>query len=421
MSAYLIDGQAPKQVVAPTTPAELAAELAEAGRSGAAVIPWGAGTRQHIGNPLTHYDIALSLNRLNRISAYSPPDLVVSVEAGKPLNELQAELAQHNQWLPWDPPAADRATIGGLLASGAFGAQRLGYGTPRDWLLGMRVALGDGRLVRSGAGVVKNVAGYDTHKLHLGAFGSLGVIVEATFKIEPQPEARSTIIAAFLDPRAIIRAIHNLRTTPFHPVGLAALNDCTERNIPALESFLHDQPRHVVLLARYAGPLQSMRRKLSEATQACSEAGARTIEISEQDAAIWSQLAAIQVPTHSDTLLIRTGASQAAGADMARLIEQIPRRYGIEETQRILYAGVGLAHTRWPVAGYDPAQIGAALADLRIGLGLIDGYAVVEEVPPTMRRLLDIWGPAPAGLPLMQALRQRWDPARILNPGRYLV
>jgi glycolate oxidase FAD binding subunit len=301
MSTYLLGGQAPKRIVRPATPEELAHTLSQAGQAGEAVVPWGSGTRQHLGNSPERYDIALSTAGFNRIIAYSPSDLVVSVEAGTTLGTLQAELEKHNQWLPWDPPCAATASIGGLLASGAFGAQRLGYGIPRDWLLGMRVVLGDGRLVKSGANVVKNVAGYDTHKLHLGAFGSLGVIIEATFKVEPMPETQQTLIAAFTDPRSSIGAIAQLLAAPLQPVGLIALNDHAEQSLPALKSFLHNQPQHIVLLARFAGLAQSTRRQIGEATHRCIEAGARTIEISEQDQAIWSELADVQKPARNGT------------------------------------------------------------------------------------------------------------------------
>ncbi|NTW02314.1 MAG: FAD-binding oxidoreductase, partial [Oscillochloris sp.] len=182
MADFILYNQAPMQVIAPTTAEALALVLCEASAARKAVVPWGGGTRQGLGGGPARYDIALHLAGLSRVVEYTPADMVIRVEAGVTLGQVQDLLAQHGQWLPWDPPLPYQATIGGLLASGASGLLRLSYGTPRDWTLGMRVALGDGRLVKSGAQVVKNVAGYDTHKLHIGALGTLGVIVEATFK-----------------------------------------------------------------------------------------------------------------------------------------------------------------------------------------------------------------------------------------------
>ena len=142
---------------------------------------------------------------------------MITVQAGATLGAVQAALAEHGQRLPWDPPISLDATIGGLLASGAAGPLRLGYGTPRDWTLGMRVALSDGRVVKSGSKVVKNVAGYDTHKLHLGALGTLGVIVEATFKLAPQPASQRTLLVSFERLEDALKTSDMLRTAPLPP------------------------------------------------------------------------------------------------------------------------------------------------------------------------------------------------------------
>lgn len=214
MRDYTVHNTSPAQVVAPATAEELADCLREATARGLAVVPWGAGTRQHIGRAPTRYDLAIATHGLARVLDYHPDDLVVTLEAGATLGAVQAELARHGQWLPWDAPLPGRASVGGLLASGAAGPLRLGYGAPRDWTLGMRVALGDGRLVRSGGRVVKNVAGYDTHKLHIGALGTLGVIVEATFKVQPLPERRRTLLASFTDAYLPEQAIAALRAPP---------------------------------------------------------------------------------------------------------------------------------------------------------------------------------------------------------------
>lgn len=130
----------------------------------------------------------IDLSRLNRVLDYTPEDMTVTVEAGIRVGELQRELRQRGQWLPIDPAHADSLTVADLIGRNLSGPRRLGFGTVRDHLIGVRVALADGRLVRSGGKVVKNVAGFDVMKLFVGAEGSLGVIVEATFKLLPVPE-----------------------------------------------------------------------------------------------------------------------------------------------------------------------------------------------------------------------------------------
>src|SRR5262245_15375236 len=138
------------------------------------------------------------LSALNRVLEYTPEDMTVTVEAGVTLTELQRHLAQNGQWLPIDPPQPDRTTIGDILAANASGPPRFNFGTIREHLLGIRVALADGRVIKAGGKVVKNVAGYDLCKLFVGSRGSLGVIVEATFKQRPLPEVEQFVQARCL-------------------------------------------------------------------------------------------------------------------------------------------------------------------------------------------------------------------------------
>src|SRR5882724_95326 len=125
---------------------------------------------------------------LNRILQHTPEDMTVTVEAGVTLAALQTELQRHRQWLPLDPPHPERLTIGELIDQNPSGPRRFSHGTIRDYLLGITVVLADGTIIHSGGKVVKNVAGYDLGRLIVGAQGSLGVVVEATFKLRPLPE-----------------------------------------------------------------------------------------------------------------------------------------------------------------------------------------------------------------------------------------
>src|SRR5437588_7117112 len=171
----------------PATAEELARRLHDAAVSNLAVAPAGGGRARGMGDPLDRCDVLLQTARLDRVIEHSQADMVVSVESGITLESLQAELGKAGQFLPLDPFGSPGHTIGGLLASGWTGPQRLRYGSPRDFLIGIRVALPDGKLASGGGRVVKNVSGYDMMKLHYGALGSLGVIVAASFKVYPKP------------------------------------------------------------------------------------------------------------------------------------------------------------------------------------------------------------------------------------------
>jgi glycolate oxidase FAD binding subunit len=171
----------------PRSAEELAGKLHDAASQKLAVVPFGGGRAQGMGGAPRRCDVELHTTRLDRVLEHSQADMVVSVEAGITLEALQAELAKAGQFLPVDPFNSPGHTIGGLLATGWTGPLRMRFGSPRDFLIGIRVALPDGRLATGGGRVVKNVSGYDMMKLHYGALGSLGVIVAASFKVFPRP------------------------------------------------------------------------------------------------------------------------------------------------------------------------------------------------------------------------------------------
>ena len=147
---------------------------------------WGAAPRQ--------IDILISTARLNAVVAHRHGDLTATIQAGARLGDVNRALAQHRQWIPLDPPSADSATIGGIVATNDSGPRRHRYGAPRDLIIGVEFARADGRLAKGGGIVVKNVAGYDLPRLLTGSFGSLGVIVTATFKLYPLTAASRTLI-----------------------------------------------------------------------------------------------------------------------------------------------------------------------------------------------------------------------------------
>src|ERR687883_1494657 len=147
--------------------------------------------------PPRRLDQIIETTGLNRVVEYEPADLTVTVEAGMRFAELQQRLAEEGQFLALDPPAAEGATIGGVIATNASGPLRFAYGTARDLVIGTRVANPDGTLTRAGGRVVKNVAGYDLTKLYIGSLGTLGVIVELSFKLAPIPPVLSTVVGSF--------------------------------------------------------------------------------------------------------------------------------------------------------------------------------------------------------------------------------
>jgi glycolate oxidase FAD binding subunit len=348
---------------APATEEALAALV----REGTPLQAVGGGTKRAWGPASSGAPV--STLGLAGIVAYEPGDLVVTARAGTRLDALQAELARHGQWLPLDPPCAG-ATIGGVLATNSSGPRRLAYGTARDLLLGLRVVGPDGVVTRSGGRVVKNVTGIDLHKLHVGAFGSLGIITEASFKVRPRPE-RS--VAFVYDRASVADGLSFLLGVAASALRPAAL----ELTFPPAVAIVGVEGSEAVV--------ERHRRELPPAD--------RTVE----GPAIWEALRAFP-EKFAGKVCVRLGARPH---DLPALL---PDADALQ-----VHAGTGVAHLYVEPAADLPARIAAWSARA--------GYAVAQSAPadaPGRDRLP--WGGPPS--PLMRAIKQSRDPRGLLNPGR---
>jgi glycolate oxidase FAD binding subunit len=223
---YAVGSQSPATAVVPQNELEVAALIEYAIGHRLPFLVAGSGTHLTALAPPDPYVWTLSTRRLNRVVDYSPADLVITVEAGLRLSELQAILAAHGQYLPWDVPLPDEATVGGIVASGRSGGWRFRHGTPRDRLLALRAVRGDGVPFKSGAKVVKSVAGYDLHRLLCGSWGTLAVITEITLKVAPLPPTRQAIGWRAPDWQTVEPTLAQLMRAPLQPdrIDLALLN-----------------------------------------------------------------------------------------------------------------------------------------------------------------------------------------------------
>jgi glycolate dehydrogenase FAD-binding subunit len=221
---YGVDGLLPSAVVLPEK-AEQAAEIVKiAAREKFAVIPCGARTSLSIGLPPSRYDVALDMTRLQGIAHYDPGDLTISVDAGMRLAELARILAEKNQFLPLVVPFFENATIGGAIASGLDSPLRHFYGTARDFLIGAEFVDGTGALAKSGGRVVKNVTGYDFHKLLTGSLGSLAVITRLNFRTYPVQPSRRGFLASFADEIHALAFMRELAASPLTPTLVEAIS-----------------------------------------------------------------------------------------------------------------------------------------------------------------------------------------------------
>jgi glycolate dehydrogenase FAD-binding subunit len=412
LAEYTVDGIRPGAAARPETPEETAALLVAAGDAGAGVLPRGAGTHQHLGGLPSRADLVIDTTRLVGITDYTPADYVVAVRAGTRLHDLASELGQHNQWLPIDPPGAEEATIGGIIAANRNGPHRFLWGSIRDILIGIRVALPTGEVIKAGGKVVKNVAGYDLTKLFIGSFGAFGVITEATFKISPRPGEGLTVFVTVPG----LDGAHALTTAVLRsfllPSALEAANPPALRRL-ALAAGLRAPPEGawgVLLLAE--GMAESRTRHTNEMRTLAGPLG--QIEVLQGPAhdALWKAVAEFPSPSsHPGGVVCRAGGPLARWADVVRSLEASRAVAGGAEI--LVHAGVGLLY------GACGAESGAHLADaLGRAAAEIGGYAVVEVAPPAVKARLPLWGSPPGGLDLMRRLREKFDPRGIMIPGR---
>src|SRR5437899_2460171 len=208
-------------LIEPDTAAAVADALRRASEAKTSIVIRGAGTKDGWGRPPSRIDAILDMRRLNRILAHEHGDMTATIEAGASLRDVNAALAVHGQTLPLDPPHADRATIGGLLATNDSGPLRHRYGTPRDLVIGIQLATTDGVLSKAGGRVVKNVAGYDLSKLVTGSFGRLAAILSATFKLAPLPRASKTLRVEAPDAAGLGQMVRTVMASQLGPIAFA--------------------------------------------------------------------------------------------------------------------------------------------------------------------------------------------------------
>ena len=274
-AAYGVDGRTPCGVVFPASAEDVARVVRAAGAAGVPVVPWGGGTQMHRGAPPRDGALVVGLRRLNRVLEHEPADLTATAEAGITLAALQDALGARGQWLPLDPSAPGEATLGGILAANAAGPRRLGYGTARDLVIGIRVVAPDGQLVRAGGKVVKNVAGYDLAKLYIGSLGTLGIIVDATLKLRPRPETEGACWATFPTLDAAARAAQALAGSDLGPVA-AMLLDPVAGEACGRHAGLGAVPAAAVLVA-FDGLPEAVVSARDDAAQALRAAGAGAV------------------------------------------------------------------------------------------------------------------------------------------------
>jgi glycolate oxidase FAD binding subunit len=377
----------------PASAGDVAALMARASREKQTIAIRGGGTKAEWGISARPADIVLSTARLNAVVAHRYGDLTATLQAGATLAEVNRVLAHHQQWLPLDPPWPDRATVGGIVATNDSGPRRHRYGAPRDLIIGVDLVRADGVAAKSGGIVVKNVAGYDIARLVTGSFGSLAVIVSATFKLFPLPQASRTVVVDC--PNAdvagsVAAAILGSQLTP----------TAVELQTPPVRVLVRFETIDVAADQQAAAVA-----RLAEST------GARVSVVQADDErALWNEHQGR--PWKGDGAVIKMTLLPTDVAPTVSWLDDVMRGIDHEVAGR---AGVGVLLARIGGGSADQARV---LTELRARLPLGRGSAVLVRGSDELKSMIDVWGPIGDGLALMRAVKQTFDPNGILNPGR---
>jgi glycolate dehydrogenase FAD-binding subunit len=376
---------------APADTEQISEVLRFANAGNLVVTPTGSGTKLAWGNPVAS-TILLSLDRMNALREHAWEDMTCIVQAGCPWSAMQSELTKRNQMVALDPLWPDRATVGGIVSTNDSGALRLRYGSLRDLVLGVTVVLADGTIARSGGKVVKNVAGYDLHKLLIGSYGTLGVIAEVNFRLHPIEEHAQTwtiagdtgllgeLMMRVMDSTMQVSA---MQLRGLHHYG----SDCLDVRFAGHPDCLASQ--HEQLLTMSGG-----------------------VEISPADETVWQTRERI-----FDDAIARDGLV----LKLAMLPSQIPavhRKVAAWGSETACVTQANGLMTAAVLDRYTYCEF--PVNDLREMLRDTGGSVVVLLMPETLRNEFDAWSSDSTALPLMREIKHRFDPHRILNPGRFV-
>ena len=414
--------------IAPKSSSEVGDILRDCAEKKTCVVPVGGGTKQHIGRAAEAESLKLSTEHLNAIHHFDPGDLTVGVGAGMTIEELQALLAQRGQFLPLDPMLPAQATVGGILASNAHGPLRAGYGSVRDFCIGIGFVTASGEIAHGGGKVVKNVAGYDLMKLMIGGYGTLGVITAANFKVFPKPQRTHTFVARFQKMDDALGYRRRLRTS------LGSSFMAMEIISPRAHEYLAEHIARDPDDYSPAAPVQpidhwslALRVTGSDAVIARyrRELHSEHVEEVADDQDFWQRLSNFEIAIyqrHRNAMVMYVNSPLAEMSSVLTAAAQVAPEF------TMLHAAIGRAATGnlvvcfMPLAVDPPSAMAFANAASAFRGRLSQQVSVlVARCPEESKDRFDVWGSTPTDLAMMRAVKAAMDPQDILNRGRFIV
>jgi glycolate oxidase FAD binding subunit len=396
---------------------ELQALVREAVAANEAVYPVGGQTLLDYGLPPSRPGRAIDLRGLARVIDYPARDMTITVEAGITVGDLQKVLGKENHRLPVDVPHPERATLGGALATNVSGPRRYGFGTWRDYVIGITVVNDLGEQVKAGGRVVKNVAGYDLCKLYIGSLGTLGIINQVTLKVRPRPE-RQALAELGCPSDQLEQVLESLHAAPIRPCSVTVLSPAGARSILASVACPGEVPRpesadEWLILVGFEDNAAAVDHQLARLREADPLASAFRRERPEMPSqALWQALADFTL--RSEGLTFKANLLPRNVVSFCRHAAAMP---GVAHLQAEAASGIVLGHAS---AGLTLDRARGMLTPLLETTAADHGNLVLLRCPAAWKNELPVWGRPRPDWALMRAVKKQLDPRGLFNPGRFV-
>lgn len=399
------------EILKPATEWELKSMISALSERQIPVEIIGAGTKREVGRPMSA-TVAISTGGMRGISLYEPSELVMSVRAGTPASQVEVELASRGQMLPFEPidlgptlgTSAGQQTIGAVFAGNISGPRRIAGGAARDYLIGIRAVSGRAEAFKSGGRVVKNVTGYDIARSLAGSWGTLAVLTEVTFKVLPLPDDVATLVFWGLTDELAVELMSLSLTLPYEVSGTVHLPATFVRRLKNTELATAGRSLTAIRIENFTRSITYRKGKLREALQAY---GAPTELDLERSLNFWGEMRRLSFLPHGPAQLWRISTSPSRAPKVVQSI----RRHMQAEAYYDWSGGLVLLETQ-------PSS-DAGAADVRRAVATHGGYATLIRADRAVREDVEVFQPlAPTLDRITRGLKDAFDPARILNPGR---
>lgn|GEM_PF-173115 len=472
LAQYAVDEILPSAIAKPDSAHEVAEIVRFAFTENLAIIPCGNRTKLAIGMPPSRYDIALDITGLNKIAHYDPADLTISVDAGTPFNDFAVPLYKQKQFLPLSVPFYYLSTIGGIIASGVDSALRHSYGTARDFLIGAEFVNGSGALTKSGGRVVKNVTGYDLHKLLIGSLGTLGVITRLNFRTFPMPIESRGFVASLASAEAALELCHAIAHSPLTPTSIELLSpQLLQLFLDSPESDVSDPPSLPLtgvfpenswhLCVSIEGTPEVCDRYVRDLTHLSQQTAATNIHVfgsnDSQGADLWNyigQSIPLLLETSPQATIFKISHLPGRLATLIAELTTIATQSSLPHVTLARASGIiyfallpasnGAADVLPAADDVSPSAGGAALpaadhaslgGDNAANIPLLaqasaaifqlcsreSASASIPWCPTALKHLVNVWGAPRPDSALMHRLKSAFDPQNILAPSRFLT